>query len=130
MTILTIPLGFIGITAGMLIFNKAMGFVSILGILSLSGMIARNSIILIDQIQRHESEGLSRYDAIISSAMIRFRPIMLTAGTSILGMIPLMTSAFWGTMAVSIAAGLFVATALTLLVLPTMYAAFYRVEVE
>lgn len=130
MTILTIPLGFIGITAGMLIFNKAMGFVSILGILSLSGMIARNSIILIDQIQRHESEGLSRYDAIISSAMIRFRPIMLTAGTSILGMIPLMTSAFWGPMAVSIAAGLFVATALTLLVLPTMYAAFYRVEVE
>ena len=129
MTILTIPLGFIGITLGMLVFNKAMGFVSILGILSLSGMIARNSIILIDQIQRHESEGLSRRDAIISSAMIRFRPIMLTAGTSILGMVPLMTSAFWGPMAVSIAAGLFVATALTLLVLPTMYAAFYQVEV-
>lgn len=130
MTILTIPLGFIGITLGMLAFDKAMGFVSILGILSLSGMIARNSIILIDQIQRHEAEGLPRYEAIISSALIRFRPIMLTAGTSILGMVPLMTSAFWGPMAVSIAAGLFVATALTLLVLPTMYAAFYRVEAE
>lgn len=130
MTILTIPLGFIGITLGMLVFDKAMGFVSILGILSLSGMVARNSIILIDQIQRHEAEGMPRYEAIISSALIRFRPIMLTAGTSILGMVPLMTSAFWGPMAVSIAAGLFVATALTLLVLPTMYAAFYRVKAQ
>ena len=127
LTILTAPLGLIGVVAGMLITDSAMGFVAILGILALSGMIIRNSIILIDQIEKHIESGEKTWDAIIDSAILRFRPIMLTAAAAILGMIPLMISAFWGPMAVAIASGLLAATVLTLLVLPTMYAAFYKV---
>jgi multidrug efflux pump len=130
LTVLTAPLGLIGVAAGMLIFDKAMGFVAILGVLALSGMIIRNSVILIDQIQKHLEEGETPWDAIMDSAVMRFRPIMLTAAAAILGMIPLMVSNFWGPMAVAIASGLFVATVLTLLVLPTMYAAVYKVEKE
>ena len=130
LTVLTAPLGIIGVTAGMLLFNKAMGFVAILGVLALSGMIIRNSVILIDQIQKHIEEGETPWDAIMDSAVMRFRPIMLTAAAAILGMIPLMVSNFWGPMAVAIASGLLVATVLTLLVLPTMYAAVYKVEKE
>lgn len=130
LTLLTAPLGFIGVTAGMLIFDQAMGFVAILGVLALSGMIIRNSVILIDQIQKHLDEGETPWDAVMDSAVMRFRPIMLTAAAAILGMIPLMFSTFWGPMAVAIASGLFVATVLTLLVLPTMYAAMYKVEKE
>ena len=91
-------------------------------------MIARNSVILLDQIDKHLSEGLTPFEAVIESTVMRFRPIMLTALTAILGMIPLMASVFWGPMAISIAGGLFAATALTLLVLPTMYATLYRVK--
>ena len=119
-----------GVTWGMLLFNKAMGFVAILGVLALTGMIIRNSVILIDQIQKHLADGESPWDAVVDSAVLRFRPIMLTAAAAILGMVPLMTSAFWGPMAVAIASGLFVATVLTLLVLPTMYAAVYGVKKE
>ena len=128
LTILTAPLGIIGVAWGMLLFNSALGFVSELGILALSGIIIRNSVILIDQIQKHLAAGEDPYDAIIDSAVLRFRPIMLTAAAAILGMIPLMASTFWGPMAVAIASGLFVATVLTLLVLPTMYAVAYHVE--
>ena len=128
LTILTAPLGIIGVTWGMLLFNKAMGFVAILGVLALTGMIIRNSVILIDQIQKHLADGESPWDAVVDSAVLRFRPIMLTAAAAILGMVPLMTSAFWGPMAVAIASGLFIATVLTLLVLPTMYAAAYHVK--
>ncbi|MCI6284090.1 efflux RND transporter permease subunit, partial [Selenomonas sp.] len=130
LTLLTAPLGIIGVTWGMLLFNKAMGFVAILGVLALTGMIIRNSVILIDQIQKHLADGESPWDAVVDSAVLRFRPIMLTAAAAILGMVPLMTSAFWGPMAVAIASGLFVATVLTLLVLPTMYAAVYGVKKE
>jgi multidrug efflux pump len=130
LTVLTAPLGLIGVAAGMLLFNKAMGFVAILGVLALSGMIIRNSVILIDQIQKHLEDGETPWDAVVDSAVMRFRPIMLTAAAAILGMIPLMFSTFWGPMAVAIASGLFVATVLTLLVLPTMYAAMYHVEKE
>jgi multidrug efflux pump len=108
--------------------NKAMGFVAQLGILALSGMIIRNSVILIDQIQKHMASGESPWDAVIDSAILRFRPIMLTAAAAILGMLPLMTSPFWGPMAVAIGSGLLVATVLTLLVLPTMYAACYKIK--
>ena len=128
LTLLTAPLGLIGVTWGMLLTNSALGFVAYLGILALSGMIIRNSVILIDQIQKHIADGETAWDAVIDSAVLRFRPIMLTAAAAILGMIPLMVSNFWGPMAVAIASGLLVATVLTLLVLPTMYAAVYRVK--
>ena len=91
-------------------------------------MIIRNSVILIDQIQKHEAAGERPRDAIIDSAILRLRPIMLTAAAAILGMLPLMFNIFWGPMAVAIAGGLIVATVLTLLVLPVMYAAAYRIK--
>ena len=128
LTILTAPLGIIGVAAGMIIFDKAMGFVAILGVLALSGMIIRNSVILIDQIQKHLEAGEKPWDAVVDSAILRFRPIMLTAAAAILGMVPLMSSTFWGPMAVAIASGLLIATVLTLLVLPAMYAVVYKVE--
>lgn len=128
LTLLTAPLGLIGVAWGMLLFGKAMGFVAILGVLALFGMIIRNSVILLDQIQKHLAAGETPWDAVVDSAVLRFRPIMLTAAAAILGMLPLMTSVFWGPMAVAIASGLFVATVLTLLVLPTMYAAVYHVR--
>ena len=128
LTILTAPLGLIGVAWGMLLTDYALGFVAYLGVLALSGMIIRNSVILIDQIQKHIADGESQWDAIIDSAVLRFRPIMLTAAAAILGMIPLMPSTFWGPMTMAIASGLLVATVLTLLVLPTMYAAVYKVN--
>ncbi|BEU86806.1 multidrug efflux RND transporter permease subunit MexK [Selenomonas sp. TAMA-11512] len=127
-TLLTAPLGLIGVVFGMLLSGEAMGFVAQLGFLALSGMIIRNSVILIDQIEKHIAAGESPYEAIIDSAVLRFRPIMLTAAAAILGMVPLMTNPFWAPMAVTIASGLFIATILTLLVLPAMYAAVYRVR--
>lgn len=128
LTLLTAPLGFIGVVFGMLLLDQAMGFVAILGVLALTGMIIRNSVILIDQIQKHIADGESPKNAIIDSAVLRFRPIMLTAAAAILGMLPLMPSTFWGPMAVAITSGLLVATILTLLVLPVMYAVMYKVE--
>lgn len=128
LTLLTAPLGLIGVVAGMLLLNQAMGFVAILGVMALSGMIIRNSVILIDQIQKHMEAGESPRDAIVDSAILRFRPIMLTAAAAILGMLPLMTSSFWGPMAVAIASGLLIATILTLLVLPVMYAVTYKIH--
>lgn len=128
LTLLTAPLGLIGVVAGMLLLNQAMGFVAILGVMALSGMIIRNSVILIDQIQKHIEAGEAPRDAIVDSAILRFRPIMLTAAAAILGMLPLMTSSFWGPMAVAIASGLLIATILTLLVLPVMYAVTYKIH--
>ena len=128
LTLLTAPLGLIGVVLAMLLTNSAMGFVAYLGVLALFGMIIRNSVILIDQIKKHEEAGEKPIDAIIDSAILRFRPIMLTAAAAILGMLPLMRSIFWGPMAVAIAGGLIVATVLTLLVLPVMYAVAYRVK--
>ena len=128
LTLLTAPMGLIGVAFAMLITNSALGFVAYLGVLALFGMIIRNSVILIDQIKKHEEAGEQPMDAIIDSAVLRFRPIMLTAAAAILGMLPLMRSIFWGPMAVAIAGGLIVATVLTLLVLPVMYAVAYRVK--
>lgn len=128
LTALTAPLGIIGVSGFMLLTGRSMGFVAELGILALSGMIIRNSVILIDQIEQHIQAGETPWDAIIDSAVLRFRPIMLTAAAAILGMVPLLPSNFWGPMAVAIAGGLFGATILTLLVLPTMYAAWFRVD--
>ena len=128
LTLLTAPMGLIGVAFAMLVTDSALGFVAYLGVLALFGMIIRNSVILIDQIKKHEEAGEKPMDAIIDSAVLRFRPIMLTAAAAILGMLPLMRSIFWGPMAVAIAGGLIVATVLTLLVLPVMYAVAYRVK--
>ncbi len=128
LTLLTAPLGIIGVSISMLLTLRPMGFVAELGILALSGMIIRNSVILIDQIEQHIKAGEAPWEAIINSAVLRFRPIMLTAAAAILGMIPLIPSTFWGPMAVAIAGGLLGATILTLLVLPTMYAVAFKVK--
>ncbi len=125
---LTGPLGLIGATLTLLLLNKPMGFVATLGIIALNGMIIRNSVILIDQIEQDIAAGVDRWTAVVDAAVRRFRPIMLTAAAAVLAMIPLMRSAFWGPMAVAIMGGLIVATALTLLSLPAMYAAWFKVR--
>jgi multidrug efflux pump subunit AcrB len=128
LTLLTAPLGIIGVSLAMLLTLRPMGFVAEMGILALSGMIIRNSVILIDQIERHIKEGTTPWDAIINAAVMRFRPILLTAAAAIFGMLPLIPNNFFGPMAVAIAGGLLGATLLTLLVLPTMYATWFRVK--
>jgi len=127
---LTGPLGIIGAALMMLAVGKPMGFVAMLGIIALNGMIIRNSVILIDQIEQDIANGVERWTAVVESAVRRFRPIILTAAAAVLAMIPLMSSPFWGPMAVSIMGGLIVATALTLLSLPAMYAIFFSVKKE
>ena len=128
LTLLTAPLGIIGVVIGLILTGSPMGFVVQLGILALTGIIMRNSVILMDQIDQLLAEGMPMWDAIINATVIRLRPILLTAAAAILGMIPLVSSVFWGAMAVAIASGLFGATILTLIVLPVMYAAWYRVD--
>lgn len=130
LTLLTAPLGIIGVSVAMLLTMRPMGFVAELGILALSGMIIRNSVILIDQIEQHRKAGEKPWDAIINSTIVRFRPILLTAAAAILGMLPLVPSTFWGPMAVAISGGLLGATIMTLLVLPTMYAVWFKVKPE
>ncbi|MFZ5697334.1 MAG: efflux RND transporter permease subunit [Pseudomonadota bacterium] len=124
---LTGPLGIIGAVMTLLVLDKPMGFVATLGIVALNGMIIRNSVILIDQIEQDIANGVDVWTAIVEAAVRRFRPIMLTAAAAVLAMIPLMHSTFWGPMAVAIMGGLIVATLLTLLSLPAMYAAWFRV---
>ena len=128
LALLTAPLGLIGVALALIAFDKPFGFVANLGIIALLGMILRNSVILLDQIEQDEKAGKSTWEAIIGSAVRRFRPIMLTAGTAVLAMIPLSRQIFWGPMAVAIMGGLIIATVLTLLFLPALYAAWYRVK--
>jgi multidrug efflux pump len=128
LVVLTAPLGLFGVAAALLLFNRPFGFVALLGFIALSGMIMRNSVILIDQIEQDRSKGVAAWTAIVESAVRRFRPIVLTAAAAVLAMIPLTRSVFWGPMAVAIMGGLIVATALTLLALPAMYAAWFRVK--
>ena len=128
MALLTAPLGLIGVVLALNITRTPLGFMAILGIIALSGMIIRNSIILLDQIEIHKAEGQEPREAIINSATLRFRPIMLTAIAAILGMIPLMGSVFWSPLAIAFSGGLLVATVLTLIVLPVMYASWYKVK--
>jgi multidrug efflux pump len=123
-----IPLGLIGVVAALLLFRQPLGFVAILGILSLLGMIARNGVILIDQVEAVLAEGAAIWDAVVDAATSRFRPIMLTAISTVLGMIPIATTIFWGPMAYAIMGGLLVATLLTLLFLPALYVAWFRVK--
>ena len=128
MALLTAPLGLIGVVLALNITRTPLGFMAILGIIALSGMIIRNSIILLDQIEIHRAEGQSAREAIINSATLRFRPIMLTAIAAILGMIPLMGSVFWSPLAIAFSGGLLIATILTLIVLPVMYATWYKIK--
>lgn len=128
MVFLTAPLGLIGVTLFLLIFRQPFGFVAMLGTIALSGMIMRNSVILVDQIEQDIAAGLDRWQAIIEATVRRFRPIVLTALAAVLAMIPLSRSVFFGPMAVAIMGGLIVATALTLLFLPALYAAWFRVK--
>jgi multidrug efflux pump len=125
---LTAPLGIAGVAGALLILNRPFGFVALLGVIALGGMIMRNSVILIDQIEQDRARGVPTWTAIVESAVRRFRPIVLTAAAAVLAMIPLSRSVFWGPMAVAIMGGLIVATILTLLALPAMYAAWFRVK--
>ena len=127
---LTGPLGIAGVAGALLLLGRPFGFVALLGVIALMGMIQRNSVILIDQIEHERAQGVAAWDAIVESAVRRARPIVLTAAAAVLAMIPLSRSVFWGPMAVAIMGGLIVATALTLLALPAMYAAWFRVKRE
>ncbi len=127
---LTGPLGIAGVAAALLITGQPFGFVALLGVIALIGMIMRNAVILIDQIEQDRARGVPTWDAIVEAAVRRFRPIILTAAAAVLAMIPLSRTGFWGPMAVAIMGGLIVATVLTLLSLPAMYAAWFRVKRE
>ncbi len=129
LVLLTAPLGLIGVTIALLVFDKPFGFVAMLGTIALSGMIMRNSVILVDQIDQDRASGLPPWQAIVESTIRRFRPIVLTAAAAILAMIPLTRSVFFGPMAVAIMGGLAVATLLTVLFLPALYAAWFKVQV-
>jgi multidrug efflux pump subunit AcrB len=125
---LTAPMGIAGVAGALLLLDRPFGFVALLGVIALMGMIMRNSVILIDQIEQDRERGVPSWNAIVEAAVRRFRPIMLTAAAAVLAMIPLSRSVFWGPMAVAIMGGLIVATVLTLLSLPAMYAAWFRVK--
>ena len=130
MPMLTGPLGIAGVAGTLILLGRPFGFVALLGVIALMGMIQRNSVILIDQIEQDRASGVPAWEAIVESAVRRLRPIVLTAAAAVLAMIPLSRSVFWGPMAVAIMGGLIVATVLTLLALPAMYAAWFRVKRE
>ncbi|CAM5763134.1 ACR family transporter [Labrys miyagiensis] len=122
------PLGLIGVVLGLLPFHQPLGFVAILGVLALIGIIIRNSVILVKQIEDHEKEGQDRWDAVVTATVHRMRPILLTAAAASLGMIPIAREVFWGPMAYAMIGGILVATLLTLLFLPALYVAWYRIK--
>ena len=128
MVLSLVPMGLIGVVGALLISGRPLGFVAILGILALMGMIARNAIILIEQIEAERAQGREMWDAVVEGAVSRFRPIMLTAISTVLGFIPIAPTVFWGPMAFAIMGGLFVATLLTLIVLPALYVIFFCVR--
>ena len=130
MVVLTAPLGLIGVTFGLLLFGKPFGFVAMLGTIALSRIIMRNSVILVDQIEKDIAAGVARWDAIVGATVHRFWPIALTAATAVLALIPLTRSDFFGPMAVAMMGGLVVATVLTLVFLPALYAAWFKVGRE
>jgi multidrug efflux pump subunit AcrB len=122
------PLGLIGVVAALLLADKPLGFVALLGVLALTGMIARNSVILIDQVEKEKARGRHPWDAVVEATAHRFRPILLTAAAAILGMIPIAPTIFWGPMAYAIMGGLAVATLLTLVFLPALYVTWFRIK--
>jgi multidrug efflux pump subunit AcrB len=128
MVFLTWPLGLIGVVPALLAFDAPFGFVALLGVIALGGMIMRNSVILVDQIDRNIAQGLQAWPAIVEATVRRARPVILTAAAALLAMIPLTRSVFWGPMAISIMGGLVVATALTLVFVPALYAAWFGIR--
>jgi len=124
---LTVPLALIGVTAGLLSLNQPFGFMALLGLMSLSGMLIKNAIVLIDQIDSDIREGKAPFDAIVDSGVSRMRPVMLAAATTMMGMIPLFQDDFFVAMAVTIVFGLGFASVLTLIFVPVLYAVFFRV---
>ena len=128
MVLLTAPLGLIGVVAALLVFHAPLGFVAILGITALCGMIMRNSVILVDQVREEMEHGLDPWNAVLEAAVHRTRPVMLTAAATVLAMIPLTRSIFWGPMAIAIMGGLTVATLLTIFFVPALYAAWFKVR--
>ncbi|MGZ5166917.1 MAG: efflux RND transporter permease subunit [Burkholderiales bacterium] len=128
MVFLTAPLGLIGVVAALLVFQAPLGFVAILGVTALCGMIMRNSVILIDQVQEEMAQGLDPWNAVLEAAVHRTRPVMLTAAATVLAMVPLARSVFWGPMAIAIMGGLTVATVLTIFFVPALYAAWFKVK--
>jgi multidrug efflux pump subunit AcrB len=128
MVFMTAPLGLIGVVPALLIFNAPFGFVALLGVIALGGMIMRNSLILVDQIEQDIEQGIDAWNAIIEATVRRARPVVLTAAAAILAMIPLTSSVFWGPMAIAIMGGLIVATALTLVFVPALYAAWFKIR--
>lgn len=128
MAVVTGPLGLIGAILTLLVTRQAIGFVAIVGFVALSGMVIRNSIILLDQIRQHLESGKTPYDAVVESAALRFRPIMLSSVTDVLGFVPLIPNPFWRPLAVSFIGGLLLATAIGLLVVPAMYCCWYKVK--
>ena len=128
MVFMTAPLGLIGVVPALLLFNALFGFVALLGVIALGGMIMRNSVILVDQIERDIESGTQPWQAIVDATVRRTRPVVLTAAAAVLAMIPLTHSVFWGPMAMSIMGGLIVATVLTLGFVPALYAAWFKVS--
>jgi len=128
MVFLTAPLALIGVVPALLIFNAPFGFVALLGVIALAGMIMRNSIILVDQIDKDIAAGTPARDAVVEATVRRVRPVVLTAAAAVLAMVPLVSSVFWGQMAIAIMGGLIVGTVLTLVVVPTLYAAWFRLR--
>jgi multidrug efflux pump subunit AcrB len=128
MVLAILPLGLIGVVAALLVFGRPLGFVAILGILALIGMIAKNAVILITQIEADQAEGRNVWDAVVSASSSRLRPMSLTAISTVLGLIPIAPTVFWGPMAFAIMGGLLVATMLTLVFLPTVYMTWFRGE--
>jgi multidrug efflux pump subunit AcrB len=130
MVVALLPLGLIGVVLALLVFRQPLGFVAILGILALIGMIAKNAVILVVQIESDRAEGRGVLEAVMASATGRFRPMMLAAFSTILGLIPIAPTVFWGPMAFAIMGGLLVATLLTLVLLPVLYVAVFGNEKE
>jgi multidrug efflux pump len=128
MVVLTAPLGIVGVALALLAFGKPFGFVAMLGTIALGGMIMRNTVILVDQIEQDVEDGSDTWTAIREATVRRFRPIVLTAAAAVLAMIPLTRSVLWGPMAFAIMGGLIVATVLTILFVPALYAAWFRVK--
>jgi multidrug efflux pump len=124
---MTAPLGLIGVVGALLLFHAPLGFVAILGVIALSGMIMRNSVILIDQVQTELAAGRAPWDAVVEAAVHRVRPVALTAIATVLAMIPLTRSVFWGPMAIAVMGGLTIATLLTIFFVPALYAAWFRI---
>ncbi|HET9396002.1 MAG TPA: efflux RND transporter permease subunit [Nitrospiraceae bacterium] len=127
LVMLTAPLGLIGVALSLLLSGRPFGFVAMLGVFALTGMIIRNSVVLMAQIKENEDAGMERGVAIVEATMHRLRPILLTAAAAILGLVPIAGEVFWGPMAFAMMGGLLIATGLTLIFLPALYAAWYRV---